>query len=201
MLSATAPAPARSPSSADVEWAKCIREIAEGDALALARLYDRSSSLIYGLTLRMLGNAEDAEEVTLDVYAQVWRSARSFDADRGTPSAWLVMLARSRALDRLRAQAQRRSRERAVEAPPNVPDRAVLPDESTALDEQRRRVQAALAVLSAEQRALIEMAFFAGFSHSELASRTGLPLGTVKTRIRMGMIKLRELLSESGEAL
>ncbi|MBI4484125.1 MAG: sigma-70 family RNA polymerase sigma factor, partial [Acidobacteria bacterium] len=131
-----------------------------------------------------------AEEVTFDVYTQVWRSAKSFDAQRGTITAWLVTLTRSCAIDRLRSVAVRSQHEEHL---PEFPQMAASP-ENPEQSQQRRLVRAALEVLPPEQRQAIEMAFFSGLSHSEVATKLGLPLGTAKTRIRLGMMKLRELL-------
>jgi 1-acyl-sn-glycerol-3-phosphate acyltransferase len=178
----------------ELRWNQCMERIAQGDGEALGRLYDGTHSLVYGLALRILGDTADAEEVTLDVYSQVWKTAGNFDLYRGTVSAWLVMLARSRAIDRLRAGAARRQREETRGELPDAPASTVSPEEVSLLSQQRRLVRAALDTLAPEQREAIELAFFSGLSHSELASRLGQPLGTVKTRIRLGMMKLRELL-------
>jgi RNA polymerase sigma-70 factor (ECF subfamily) len=177
-------------------WNECLEQVAEGDSQALGRLYDGTHALVYGLALRILGDVADAEEVTLDVYTQVWKTARNFDPRRGSVSAWLVMLARSRAIDRLRAASKRRQREETYAEIPDHPAPTVSPEEASLLGQQRQRVRAALATLTPEQRQAIEMAFFSGLSHSELAAKLGQPLGTVKTRIRLGMMKLRELLGE-----
>jgi RNA polymerase sigma-70 factor, ECF subfamily len=175
-------------------WRRYLERAAGGDEQALAALYDESSGLVYSICLRVLGNEADAEEITLEVYAHIWRCAKDFDAGRGTVCAWLAMLARSRAIDRLRAGATRRTSERELPAAFAVVDPEILPDEAGAASERRRFVQAALETLSAEQRQAIELAYFSGLSHSELAARLGQPLGTIKTRIRLAMMKLRELL-------
>ncbi len=178
----------------EVFWSQCVKRIASGESEALGRLYDGTHPLVYGLALRVLGDIRDAEEVTLDVYTQVWRTAGSFDSRRGTVSAWVVMLARSRAIDRLRSGAIRRRREETLSEWFEAPAAGASPEEASLLGQQQRRVRAALATLVPEQREAIELAFFSGLSHSELAARLGQPLGTVKTRIRLGMMKLRELL-------
>jgi RNA polymerase sigma-70 factor (ECF subfamily) len=176
------------------QWDDCLAGIAQGDAEALARLYDGTSQLVYSLAVRILGNQSDAEEVTMDVYTQVWRNCRNFDARRGSVTAWLVMLARSRAIDRLRSRAGHRQREEPLDGVPEVSAPTLSPEQVAALGQQRRLVRAALARLSPEQREAIELAFFSGLSHAEVAARTGQPLGTVKTRIRLAMMRLRELL-------
>jgi len=167
-------------------WTGYVRRIAATDQAALGALYDATNHLIYGMALRILGNPADAEEVTLDIYTQVWRSASTFDERRGSAVAWLMKMARSRAIDRLRSSGKRIERERPLEdldAPVSAPAAAQLGI--------RREVQAAMQALAPEQREAIELAYWYGYSHSELAARLGQPLGTVKTRIRMGMMKLR----------
>ena len=178
-------------SRTDVErtWTGYVRRIAAADQAALADLYDASNRLIYGMALRILGNPADAEEVTLDIYTQVWRSASTFDERRGSVVAWLTAMARSRAIDRLRS-ATSRSRREAPLLDLNTPAAAQAPVQPGIAHE----VQAALQMLAPEQREAIELAYWHGYSHSELAARLGQPLGTVKTRIRMGMMKLRSQL-------
>lgn len=179
--------------SEEPNWSECIRRVAAGDREALGELYDQSSPFVYGLALRILRNRADAEEVTLDVFTQVWRAAKTYDGRRGSVLAWLATLARSRALDRLRARAHwdwLTELDEAEQLRSDPPAR-----QAGWLAEQRLLVEGALAELPLEQRDLIELAYFAGFSHAELAARTGLPLGTVKTRIRLAMMKLRELLA------
>jgi RNA polymerase sigma-70 factor (ECF subfamily) len=166
-----------------------VRRIAAADQGALAALYDATNRLIYGMSLRILGNPADAEEVTLDIYTQVWRNAASFDDRRGSVVAWLTTMARSRAIDRLRSGVKRSRREESLMEPDSA--RAV---EAPAQPGIGREVAAALETLAPEQREAIELAYWYGYSHSELAVRLGQPLGTVKTRIRMGMMKLRSQL-------
>lgn len=170
-------------------WAALVRRIAAGDHDALAALYDASNRLIYGMVLRILGNPADAEEVTLDIYTRVWRNASSFEEGRGAVVAWLMTMARSRAIDRLRSGANRSRRE---EPMTEVDDVAAAPGSAEA--GVRREVAAALRILTPDQREAIELAYWYGYSHAELAARLGQPLGTVKTRIRMGMMKLRSQL-------
>lgn len=173
------------------EWAECIRRMARGEQEALSRLYDQTAALIHGLALRILRDTADAEEVTADVFAQAWRMSASFDAARGNPMSWLVMMTRSRAIDRLRSRDTRRKRERTMEDAGPLADSAPGAEQRTIESQQQRMVREALSELGDDQRELIRMAFYQGLSHSELAERTGLPLGTVKTRIRLGMMKLR----------
>ena len=186
------PVRAGAPSASPREdpWAIWMPGIVSREDSALAALYDASSSVVFGLALRMLGDRSDAEEVALDVYKYIWRSAGSFDGTRGTVAAWLIMLVRSRCVDRIRF---RESRERAEE-----PARRQLtvrsPDPLVA--HQAAEIRRALSSLPPEQAELIELAYFSGFSHSELAEQTGLPLGTIKTRLRLGLGRLRDLLKD-----
>jgi len=170
-------------------WTGYVRRIAAADHDALAALYDATNRLIYGMALRILENPADAEEVTLDIYTQVWRSASTFDERRGSVIAWLMTMARSRAIDRLRAGGHRSRREEPLMALDGAA--AVRPPMQPGVG---REVHAALKTLAPEQREAIELAYWYGYSHSELAARLGQPLGTVKTRIRTGMMKLRSQL-------
>ncbi|MFN7922208.1 MAG: sigma-70 family RNA polymerase sigma factor [Bryobacteraceae bacterium] len=164
---------------------------------ALSRLYDETSSVVYGLALRILRNPADAEEAVLDAYTRAWKQAPNFDPGRAGVMTWLVMMTRSISIDRLRSQANRASKTETLDEPQRQeasPDPG--PEFSAVFGQQRERIQAAMAQLSAEQRQVIELAFFEGLSHSELADRLGIPLGTVKTRVRLGLGKLRSLLEE-----
>jgi RNA polymerase sigma-70 factor (ECF subfamily) len=174
--------------------AALVARAAEGDQMALAALYDETSALVYGFALRILRDQHAAEDVTIDVYAQVYRQVSSYDASRGTPSAWLLTLTRSRAIDRLRQEAQRREREEPLEATTRLPSLTAGPEECSATAELQRLVQRALALLTPEQWQVIELAYYAGLSQNEIAAKLGQPLGTVKTRIRTGMMLLRESL-------
>ena len=182
-------------STQEAVWRACLARIAEGEQAALGQLYDESSSLVYSMVLRVVANTADAEEVTLDVYNQVWKSAAGYDTSRGSVTAWLVTLARSRAIDRVRSRASRARKETAMPETYDVPANTATPEQETEGAQRRRQVQAALATLPAEQRQVVELAFYSGLTHSELAERLGQPLGTVKTRIRMGMMRLREQLA------
>ena len=182
----------------DERLSELVAEIASGRQDALAEFYDRTIRRVYGLVRQILYDSDIAEEVTHDVYLQVWRSARSYDAVRGRPSTWLFTMARSRAIDRLRASAKYRNSEEPLEAAAliaNDPD----PAQDWALANRQRRVREALASLSDSQREVIVIAYFQGLSHSEIATRLGQPLGTVKTRIRLAMTRLRELLEPLHE--
>ena len=175
------------------ELAALIRGLAAQDQRAMAKLYDTTRRLIYGLVSRIVTDPSAAEEVLLDVYMQAWRQADRYDAERGAPLAWLTTIARSRALDRARSSSQEHRRREPLEV---ASQHAVEggADEAAFASETRRHVQRALDSLTPEQREVIELAYYGGFSHSEIALELGQPLGTVKTRTRLGMIKLRETL-------
>lgn len=179
----------------DQETITLVGQIAQGDQGALARLYDNTNRLVYGLILRVLGDTGAAEEVLLDVYSQVWRQAAAYDLHRGSPLAWLTTIARSRAIDRLRAGWQTQQRQESLDVVTDRETAANSPEENTVLSERQHLVKQALAQLSAEQREVIELAYYSGLSHTEIAERLGQPLGTVKTRTRLGMIKLRDALA------
>lgn len=179
------------PSSFEARWRKHVLSCVAGDHDALAALYDQSSRLVYSVIMGIVRNAADAEEVTIDVYMQVWKSASRYDASRGGVGAWLVTIARSRAIDRLRACRLRLGSEAPeADAPPPVCHRC-SPHALAELTELRGRVRAALRGLSPDERELVTLAFFEGLTHSELAGRLQQPLGTVKGRLRTGLLKLR----------
>jgi RNA polymerase sigma-70 factor, ECF subfamily len=173
------------------ELATLIAQLIEGDQTALATLYDRTNSLVYSLALRIVQDHSAAEDVTIEVYTQVYRQASSYNAKRGSPSAWLHTLTRSRAIDRLRVETPRRERETPFEEPTAIAALATSPEEERTTSKLREIVQRALATLTPEQREVIENAYDMGLSHSEIAARLGQPLGTVKTRMRTGMLLLR----------
>jgi RNA polymerase sigma-70 factor, ECF subfamily len=176
----------------DQRLADLIARIAQGDQMALATLYDETSPLVYSLALRILRDQYAAEDVTIDVYTQVHGQASRYDPSRGNPSTWLLTLTRSRAIDRLRVENLRRGREEPLAEAPELASLAVDPEECSVTTEVRHIVQRGLAMLPPEQREVIEIAYYAGLSHSEIAAQLGQPLGTVKTRIRSGMMLLRE---------
>ncbi len=189
------PEPRATVQAAETRHAALIRETAAGDQQALASLYDATSRAVYGLLLRILADASAAEEVLLDVYAQVWRQAGAYSAERGTPLAWLTTIARSRAIDRLR----RGRLEQQRTGPLDLMTAQIAAPGASVEDEVEARekgaiVRAALDALAPEQREVIELAYYGGMSHSEIAAARGLPLGTVKTRTRLGMMRLREML-------
>jgi RNA polymerase sigma-70 factor, ECF subfamily len=170
-------------------WSGYVRRVIAADQDALASLYDATNHLVYGMALHILGNPADAEEVTLDIYTQVWRGASGFDERRGSVLAWLMTMARSRSIDRLRSIASRSRREEPLTERPGAT--ASQPSGQPGI---QREVEAALSALAPEQREAIELAYWYGYSHAELAGWLGQPLGTIKTRIRLGMMKLRSQL-------
>lgn len=172
-----------------------IRRMADGDQEALGQLYDSTNRLVFGLIQRILGDPASAEEVTLEVYTQVWRQAPNYDPRRGTPSAWMLTIARSRAIDRLRSTEQTRRRQEPLDTVDTARATGRNPEESASEAERREVVTRALAELPDEQRQVIELAYYGGYSHSEIAAKLSLPLGTVKTRTRLAMGRLRESLS------
>ncbi|HEX8791181.1 MAG TPA: sigma-70 family RNA polymerase sigma factor [Polyangiaceae bacterium] len=179
------------------EWVALVRSIAARDQSALHALFQRTHRIVFTLTMRITGNPQTAEELTLDVFHDVWRRAPDYDAANGPVVGWVMNMARSRAIDRLRFE-QRKKR---VDPHRHAPDAASEPAESgphevLALQEQEELLRHALAKLTADERRAIEMAFFSGLSHAETAARLGLPLGTVKSRIRTGLGKLRQALME-----
>jgi len=169
---------------------------ARGDQSAFAALYDATRHLVYTTALRILTDPSDAEEVTLDVYMQVWRTAKDYTDLRGSVGAWLVVLTRCRAIDRLRSRSLRSRREEPFHEFSQFRSADSGPDLMTELSQRRRRIASALDTLPVEQREALELAFFSGLTHSELAARLKQPLGTVKSRVRQAMIRIRELLVE-----
>jgi RNA polymerase sigma-70 factor, ECF subfamily len=174
-----------------------LHAVANGDEGALARLYDAYRVILFGLLVRILNSREEAEDILQDVFVQVWRRARDFDEKRGKPFTWLVTLARSRAIDRLRllGARQRLATGAAQQQTEEVSD--ALSD--TILGTRREIVRRALAGLPDEQRNALVLAYFDGLTQSEIASKLNTPLGTVKTRMRTGMQKLRALLGSELE--
>ena len=166
--------------------AALIARIRAGDQGAMAVLYDRYSSVVYAVALRVLGDTGAAEDVLQDVFIQLWRHPEAFDASRGRMSAWLAVIARHRAIDALR---KRRPSEELDEVMVSVDaDLENAADRSMAMDKVRK----VLGLLPGEQRKALEMAFFEGLTHTEIAARTGEPLGTIKTRIRAALLSLRK---------
>ena len=179
--------------------AALVAQMAQGRQDALARLYDETSAVLNGVLLRILERPEDAEEVLLDVYMKAWKYAGRYTEQRGSVQTWLMTMARNAAIDRIRqrrAQPKTQGFELETTAEPESGD--ATPEQQTAEEERRQRVQRVLRELPPEQREAVELAFFGGFTHAELAERLREPLGTVKSRIRMGLLRLRGLIEEPG---
>lgn len=170
----------------ETDTALIARIARERDQAAFATLYDRLAPRVLGLLLRVLRNRTDAEDVLQEAFLQVWNQAERFDGGRSVPLGWVLMIARSRATDRLRKRSIIQA-----EQPPEVP---TTPDPTAGLHatETAARVSAALAGLPTEQAEPIRLAFFHGLTHEGIAAKLGIPLGTVKTRIRLGMARLRD---------
>jgi RNA polymerase sigma-70 factor (ECF subfamily) len=177
-----------------LEEGALVKRMADQDQSALRELYQRYAGRVQAIALRCLGVRGDAEEVVQETFVEVWRRARDFDDRRGSVGAWLTTIARTRAIDRLRSRssASRATTASAAEVPEPVPS----PGDTAMQRQAQERVRAALATLPAEQRQALELAYFEGLSHSEIAQRTGQPLGTVKTRVRLGMEKLQKVLQD-----
>jgi RNA polymerase sigma-70 factor (ECF subfamily) len=191
--------PDAGPRAAEASDGTLVARAAGGDEYALAQLYDRYGAVLYAVAYRVVGQRVDAEEVVVDAFFQAWRDAARFDAGRGSVAGWLTTIARSRALDLVRARARRERAAGGAAAeqpgtPPTMGEAPATPAASLEQDERRRHVRLALDALSPSQRQAIELAYFEGLSHSEIADRLQEPLGTVKTRVRLGMQKLREAL-------
>jgi RNA polymerase sigma-70 factor (ECF subfamily) len=179
-----------------------MARVRQRDPQAMRALYDRHSSMVYGLGLRILRDPTEAEDLVQDVFLHLWRRAELFDGDRGQFVGWLVSLARNRAIDRLRARRTRekKSDEYEVEVAAGPAAHGVDPNETAYAGELRGAVTRALALLPEPQRTALEMAYFGGLSHTEIAERLSAPLGTVKARIRQGMIRMRDLLGDFASA-
>lgn len=193
-LSSAAGAASQSPAVAGPSDLELVARIRGGEQAALDLLYGRYSSPVYSLVWKILQNAEEAEDVALDVFWQVWRQADRYDPARGAPPAWIFTLARSRAIDRLRARNRKEDRTVSIDDPNlNIDplDENATPDQVVSFRQSRDAVRAAMTKLSPVQREAVELAFLKGLTHVEIAERLGQPLGTVKTRIRQGLIRLR----------
>lgn len=188
------PAKARAP---EEEWVGLVRAVAAGDQAALHALYERAHRVVFTLSMRITANAESAEEVTLDVFHDVWRRASLYQEANGTVLGWIMNQARSRAIDRLRFE-QRKKR-----VPSDAGDQlrttsTSTPEDLVASQQQSRALRTALALLTPDERHAIEAAFFSELTYAKVAEQLNQPLGTIKTRIRSGLHKLRDALAEEG---
>ena len=175
------------------DWAALVRSIAAGDQLALHALYERAYRIVFTLIMRITANRETAEELTVDVFHDVWRRASRYDAANGTVLGWIMNQARSRAIDRLRFES-RKKRSHGGDMQP-LEEATADSHDVLNLREESESLRAALETLTPDERQAIETTFFAGFTHAEAASRLNQPLGTIKTRIRSGLHKLRHRLT------
>jgi RNA polymerase sigma-70 factor, ECF subfamily len=175
------------------EWVGLVRAIAEGDQIALHALYERAHRVVYTMMVRMTSNRETAEELTVDVFHDVWRNASRYDPAGGTVLGWIMNQARSRAIDRLRFdRRKKRVDPRTEQASESV---AANSDDVLSMKEENQALRDALGVLTPDERRAIESAFFSELTHAEVAVRLSEPLGTIKTRIRSGLHKLRKVLN------
>ena len=179
------------------EWVGLVQSIAAGDQLALHALYERTHRVVFTLIMRITGNRETAEELTLDVFYDVWRRASRYDAGNGTVLGWIMNQARSRAIDRVRFEQRKKRVDPYAGTPPAV--ETADSRDVVELKEQSRALQSALTVLTPEERQAIEAAFFSELTYAEVAARLSQPLGTVKTRIRSGLHKLRQALAAAAK--
>jgi len=178
------------PRVSEKDWRRIVDSIAAGNQHALHELYERLHRVVFTLILRITHDRETAEELTLDVFHDVWRRASSYDASAGTVVAWIMNQARSRAIDRLRFE-HRKKRVNPYPSEPLVEDAARRSDEIRAVDDESRRLRSALTALTPDERIAIETAFFSELTYEQTAARLDQPLGTIKTRIRSGLAKLR----------
>jgi RNA polymerase sigma-70 factor, ECF subfamily len=170
-----------------------LQQMASGDGDAFRRFYDRYASLVFTFALRLLGARSDAEDLLQEVFLQVWRQAQSYSPERGSPEAWLITMTRSRAIDKLRSLRRRDISPLSPDQPPRLEGGTpVVPP--TQASEAKLTVQGVLTKLPEAQRTVLELAYFDGLTQSEIAARLGEPLGTVKTRIRVGLERLRGFL-------
>jgi RNA polymerase sigma-70 factor (ECF subfamily) len=179
------------------DWAALVQAIAARDQLALHKLYEMAHRMVFTLIVRITANREIAEEVTIDVFHDVWRHAPRYDAANGTVLGWIMNQARSRAIDRLRFES-RKKRSPAGDGQP-LAEEAADPRDVLALREEGAALRAALATLAPDERQAIETTFFGGLTHAQAAERLNQPLGTIKTRIRSGLHKLRDALISEVE--
>jgi RNA polymerase sigma-70 factor (ECF subfamily) len=174
-----------------------LARIAQQDRTALAQLYDRYAKIVYSLAFRSLRSVEESEEVVLDIFAQVWRIAARYDSKKSRVDAWLFVLARSRIVDKLRKIQRTKPSFSVMSQISQIqnPSASVDPIEELVLSERRDRVLSALKLLPEEQRLVIELAYYRDLTHTQISAETGISLGTVKTRIRLGLSKLKTALA------
>jgi len=177
----------------NARWEEFISEIARGSEDAFSALYDESNWLVYSLALKILNDQSDAEEVTLDVFKYVWSNASSYDSKRSNPSTWLVMIARSRSIDKLRSRKIQDQSYDLLEYEMADPDNST--DSETLQSENRKIILDALSELNNKQRKVVELAYFYQYSQSEIADMTDMPIGSVKSTVRLATEKLKKTLT------
>jgi RNA polymerase sigma-70 factor, ECF subfamily len=182
------------------DWIRLVQFIAAGDQRALHELYERTHRIVFTLIVRITDSRETAEELTLDVFHDVWRRASTYDPTGGTVIGWIMNQARSRAIDRVRFE----RRKKRVNPDPDGPLPGTVasdPHKELEVSEQGRLLRSALAVLTPDERQAIEISYFSELTYAETAARLDQPLGTVKTRVRSGLGKLRQALGRTAKAL
>ena len=180
----------------DPDLTTLIASVANGDQAAFASLYDALSPTLFGVVRRVLRDGSQAEEVTQEVFVEIWKQATRFDATRGSVRTWAVTIAHRRAVDRVRSEQSHRDRQVAVAAA--SVEVSVSPEDDAVEAEDRQRARAAMATLPAPQREALELAFYDGLTHVQISEHLGVALGTVKTRIRDGLIRLRTSMGGSS---
>jgi RNA polymerase sigma-70 factor (ECF subfamily) len=173
-----------------------LQRMARGEHAALASAYDLMGPVVFSLAVRMLRDRPAAEDVTQDIFVQVWRQAANYDTGRGSPEAWIMMIARTRILDRLRSRSAGIVLKPVGDNLPDAPAAEDWPEDLAISREDAVNVRRALAELPGDQKHAIELAFFEGLTHVEISEKLSVPLGTIKTRIRLGLIKIRDRLRE-----
>lgn len=182
----------------DDDGTRLLARVAGGDERALRTLYDRHAGKLLLTARRLLGSAGEAEEIVQETFLDVWNRARTYDSERGSAATWILTIGRNRAIDRLRNRATRLRMHDRLQLSQREAALAPTPETAAEAAQSRRRMSAALNVLSPEQRIVVELAYYDGLSQSEIAARTGHPLGTVKGRARQALQRLAQLLDEGG---
>jgi RNA polymerase sigma-70 factor (ECF subfamily) len=187
------PAPGESSAPRQPDLAELLRASARGEEQAFAQLYDATSRRLYGLVLRVVRDPAQSEEVAQEAFLEIWRTSARFDPDRGSAMSWMMTIAHRKAVDRVRSAEAASRRDETWEATTQERAYDITADEvERSLDSQR--VRQALASLTETQRGAVQLAYFGGYTHNEVAALLGIPLGTAKTRIRDGLIRLRDTL-------
>lgn len=177
-----------------VKLAGIFGQMARGEHAALAGCYDLMGPVVFSLAVRMLRDRGAAEDVTQDIFVQVWRQSGNYDRARGTPEGWIMMIARTRILDRIRSRRAGVVLRQAGDQMPEAPDADDWPEDMAISREEAAGVRRAILDLPPEQRQVVELAFFEGLTHQEIAEKTSVALGTIKTRIRLGLLKIKDRL-------